>query len=50
MKVLDEVGDTLAAWLLAQPMFFVATAPLSGAGHVNLSPKGMDGRSLCSGR
>ncbi len=23
-------------------MFFVATAPLDGAGHVNLSPKGLD--------
>jgi hypothetical protein len=23
-------------------MFFVGTAPLSGTGHVNVSPKGMD--------
>lgn len=43
MKVLDEISDGLAGWLLAQPMFFVATAPLAGDGHVNLSPKGMDG-------
>lgn len=27
----------------AQPVFFVATAPLSGSGHVNVSPKGMAG-------
>ena len=27
------------AFLEAQPVFFVATAPLSPAGHVNLSPK-----------
>lgn len=25
-----------------QKMFFVATAPLSGSGHINLSPKGLD--------
>jgi len=43
MKVLDGISDGLATWLLAQPMFFVATAPLAGDGHVNLSPKGMDG-------
>lgn len=29
-----------------QPMFFVATAPLSGSGHVNLSPKGFDSLRL----
>jgi hypothetical protein len=43
MKVLDGISDGLATWLLAQPMFFVATAPLAEDGHVNLSPKGMDG-------
>jgi len=39
MKVLDGISDGLATWLLAQPMFFVATAPLAVDGHVNLSPK-----------
>lgn len=43
MKVLDEISDRLAEWLVAQPMFFVATAPLAEDGHVNVSPKGMDG-------
>ena len=43
MKVLGGISDGLATWLLAQPMFFVATAPLAEDGHVNLSPKGMDG-------
>jgi hypothetical protein len=43
MKVYDGVSPKLARWLLKQPMFFVATAPLSGDGHVNLSPKGMAG-------
>ena len=30
----------LAAWIEAQPLFFVATAPLAADGLVNLSPKG----------
>jgi hypothetical protein len=42
-KLYDQIDDKLETWLLAQPMFFVSTAPLSGAGHVNLSPKGMAG-------
>ncbi|MFI5100412.1 MAG: pyridoxamine 5'-phosphate oxidase family protein, partial [Actinomycetes bacterium] len=32
------LDDRMAAFLAAQPVFFVATAPASG-GHVNLSPK-----------
>ena len=43
MKVLDGVQPKLARWLLRQPMFLVATAPLSADGHVNVSPKGMAG-------
>lgn len=31
-----------------QHMFFVATAPLSEAGHINLSPKGIDGFKVLS--
>jgi hypothetical protein len=41
-SVYDGIDDTLAAWLRAQRMFFVATAPLSGDGHVNVSPRGHD--------
>ncbi len=37
----DGIDDDLQAWLEAQPMFFVASAPSSG-GHVNVSPKGYD--------
>ena len=33
----------MAAWIEAQPVFFVATAPLAGDGLVNLSPKGTMG-------
>jgi hypothetical protein len=41
-KVYDGIDDTLAAFIAAQHMFFVATAPLDGSGHVNLSPKGLE--------
>jgi len=41
MEVFDRISDELAAFIAVQPLFFVATAPLSG-GHVNLSPKGLD--------
>jgi hypothetical protein len=41
-RVVDEIGAALATWLQAQPVFFVATAPLAGEGHVNCSPKGGD--------
>ena len=40
--VLDSIDDDLAAWIEAQPVFFVATAPSGPDGHVNLSPKGYD--------
>ena len=39
-NVYDEIDERLRAWIAAQPMFFVATAPLSADGHVNVSPKG----------
>ena len=38
----DALDDKLVAFIRAQKMFFVATAPLSGDGSVNLSPKGYD--------
>jgi hypothetical protein len=41
-KVLPEIDSELTAWIRAQPLFFVASAPLSGEGHVNLSPRGLD--------
>jgi pyridoxamine 5'-phosphate oxidase-like protein len=41
--IYDSIDDKLREWLLAQPVFFVGTAPLGGDGHVNVSPKGMDG-------
>ncbi len=41
-RTYDALTDELSTWLLDQHLFFVATAPLSGDGHVNLSPKGHD--------
>ncbi|MCC6409810.1 MAG: pyridoxamine 5'-phosphate oxidase family protein [Planctomycetes bacterium] len=41
-KTYDQLDDKLAEFLLAQHVFFVATAPLAADGHVNLSPKGLD--------
>jgi len=40
--VFDSISDTHRAFIAAQQMFFVATAPLSADGHLNLSPKGLD--------
>ncbi|HZM68154.1 MAG TPA: pyridoxamine 5'-phosphate oxidase family protein [Nakamurella sp.] len=42
-KVYPGIDDALGAWLLRQPVFFVGTAPLSGDGSINVSPKGMAG-------
>jgi predicted pyridoxine 5'-phosphate oxidase superfamily flavin-nucleotide-binding protein len=39
-KVYDRIDEHLRRWIAAQSMFFVATAPLDGDGHVNVSPKG----------
>ncbi|KIQ63510.1 pyridoxamine 5'-phosphate oxidase [Kitasatospora griseola] len=42
-KTYERIDDRLRAFIGRQPVFFVATAPLSGDGHVNLSPKGRSG-------
>lgn len=39
-KVFEEIDDHLRRWIARQRMFFVATAPLSADGRVNVSPKG----------
>ncbi len=41
-KTYDCITDELQDFVRAQHVFFVATAPLDGNGHVNLSPKGLD--------
>ena len=42
-EVFDGIDERLAEWIAAQPLFFVATAPMSADGHVNCSPKGLPG-------
>ena len=39
----ERIDADLAGWIEAQPLFFVATAPLAAEGLVNLSPKGTAG-------
>jgi len=41
-RVLDGISAELRAFLEAQPVFFVATAPSNDDGHINCSPKGLD--------
>ena len=40
-KMYDGIDSALSRFIAAQHVFFVATAPLDAAGHVNLSPKGL---------
>ena len=42
-RVYDGIDERLADWIARQPLFFVGTAPLTGDGHVNVSPKGPGG-------
>jgi hypothetical protein len=42
-KVYEAIDDRLREFILAQAVFFVATAPSGPGGHVNVSPKGMKG-------
>ena len=41
-KEYTEIDEGLARWVEQQKLFFVATAPISGDGMVNCSPKGRD--------
>lgn len=42
-RTYQEVDERLSRFLARQHVFFVATAPSGDDGHVNLSPKGLDG-------
>jgi Pyridoxamine 5'-phosphate oxidase len=42
-RIYNGIDARLADWLTSQPVFFVATAPLAGDGHINCSPKGNRG-------
>lgn len=42
-QVYSRIEPRLRQFIEAQRVFFVASAPLAGDGHVNLSPKGREG-------
>ena len=39
----DGISESLGTWLMDQPVFFVASAPLDAEGSINCSPKGNRG-------
>jgi hypothetical protein len=41
-RTYPAITDELRAFIEAQLLFFVASAPLAADGHVNVSPKGLD--------
>lgn len=41
-KIHDSINDEFRQWIEQQHIFFVASAPLTADGHVNVSPKGHD--------
>lgn len=41
-KFYDDITEGIQTFIEKQHLFFVATAPLSADGHINLSPKGHD--------
>jgi len=45
-KVFDGIDKTMAAWISAQPVWFLATAPLALDGRINVSPRGHDSFSI----
>ncbi|MFS0699245.1 pyridoxamine 5'-phosphate oxidase family protein [Cellulomonas sp. 179-A 4D5 NHS] len=45
-KLFDAIDESLHRWIEAQPMWFVATAPLAADGRVNVSPRGSDSFSV----
>ncbi|HTW33373.1 MAG TPA: pyridoxamine 5'-phosphate oxidase family protein [Rhizomicrobium sp.] len=46
----EQLDEKLMAFIRRQKMFFVATAPLSAAGSVNVSPKGYDSLAIIDAR
>lgn len=48
--VYDQLNDKLIDFIGRQKLFFVATAPLSAEGSVNLSPKGYDSFAIINAK
>jgi len=49
-KTYESLDDRLQAFIGRQRVFFVATAPRDEAGHINLSPKGLEGLAIIDAR
>ena len=49
-KIYPEIDDKLRAFIEAQHVFFVATAPSGDGGHPNCSPKGRDSLKFLGSR
>lgn len=47
-KLTASISEAHAAFIQAQHLFFVSTAPLSKEGHINLSPKGLNSFRMLS--
>jgi hypothetical protein len=47
-KFFETLTPQIQEFIHAQHMFFVATAPLSESGHVNISPKGLESFHILS--
>jgi hypothetical protein len=47
-KLFDCITEELQDFIANQHLFFVASAPLSPTGHVNMSPKGLDSFRILS--
>ena len=41
-NIVQAMDDSIKKFIQAQPLFFVASAPLDANGHVNVSPKGLN--------
>jgi predicted pyridoxine 5'-phosphate oxidase superfamily flavin-nucleotide-binding protein len=49
-KTYDRLEDKHVAFIRAQKLFFVATAPRDDGGHINVSPKGYDSLRIVNER
>ncbi len=41
-RIRSTIDEATKQFIEAQPVFFVASAPLAADGHINISPKGLD--------
>lgn len=49
-KTWPNINNELKAWIEKQPVYFLASAPLQGDGHINLSPRGLDSLRIINER